>query len=132
MNTKYFRTVSIIMIIFGVLGVFSGISMLSGASWALASAIISLVNSLLLLVAGVIGTKAVKTGDDAKIALCKKLSYALIAVAVVSIVVNLIGNTQTTIPGASAGLVMGMAVVGGIVSLILPLLYFFGAKKLGE
>ena len=132
MNTKYFRTVSIIMIIFGVFGLAGGISMLSGTSWALALAIINLVNSLLLLAAGVIGTKAVKTGDDAKIALCKKLSYALIAIAVVSIVVSLISNTQSAIPGVNSSLVMGMTVIGGVFSLILPVLYFFGAKKLGE
>ena len=132
MNTKYFRTVSIIMIIIGILGVLGGISMLSGESWALASAIINLVNSLLLLVAGVIGTKAVKTGDDEKIALCKKLSYALLAIAVVGIVVGFLGSAQTTVPGISSGLVLGMTVIGGVVSLILPLLYFFGAKKLGE
>ena len=132
MNTKYFRTVSIIMIIFGIFGVASGVSMLSGASWTLASAIISLVNSILLLVAGVIGTKAVKTGDDEKVALCKKLGYALIAIAVVAIAVSLIGSAQTVIPGVNSGMVMGMTIVGGIVSLILPILYFFGAKKLGE
>ena len=66
MNTKSFRTVSIIMIIFGAFGVLGGISMLSSTSWALVSAIISLVNSILLLAAGFIGTKAVNTGDDAK------------------------------------------------------------------
>lgn len=132
MNTKYFRTVSIIMIIFGILGVFSGISMLSATSWALASAIISLLNSILLLVAGVIGTKAVKTGDDEKAALCRKLSYALIAIAVISIVVGLISSNQSQIAGVSSSLVMGMAVIGGVVSLILPVLYFLGAKKLGE
>ena len=132
MNTKYFRTVSIIMLICGILGALSGFSMLSSASWALASGVISLVNSLLLIVAGVMGTKAVKTGDDAKVALCKKLGIALIAIAVIGIVVGLIGSAQTVIPGVSAGMVMGMSVIGGVVSLILPILYFFGAKKLGE
>ena len=132
MNTKYFRTVSIIMIVFGIFGVISGISVLSGTTGVLASAIINLVNSLLLLVAGVMGTKAVKTGDDATVALCKKLSYALIGVAVISIAVSLIGSAQSTISGVSSGLVMGMTVIGGVVSLILPILYFFGAKKLGE
>ena len=132
MNTKYFRTVSIIMIVLGILGLFGGISMLSSTSWTLATAIVNIINNLLFLVAGVLGTKAVKTGDDAKIALCKKLSYALIAVAVVSIAVSLIGSAQTPVAGANSGMVMGMTVIGGIVSLILPLLYFFGAKKLGE
>ena len=132
MNTKNFKTVSILMIVFGILGALGGVSMLSGTSWALASAIISLVNSLLLLVAGVIGTQAVKTGDDAKAALCKKLGYALIAIAVISIVVGLFGNAQTAVPGVSNSLVVGMTVVGGVISLILPILYFFGAKKLGE
>ena len=132
MNTKYFRTVSIIMIIFGIMGVASGLSMMSGTSWTLALAVINLINSILLLVAGIFGTKAVKTGDDAKVALCKKLSYALLAIAVVNIVVGLIGNTQTTVPGVNSGLVMGMTVIGGVISLVLPLLYFFGAKKLGE
>ena len=132
MNTKYFRTVSIILIVFGAMGVFSGISMLSGTSWTLAIAIVNLVNSILLFVAGFLGTKAVKTGDDEKIALCRKLSYALIGIAVVNIVVSMIGNSQTVVPGVNPSLVMGMAVVGGIVSLILPVLYFLGAKKLGE
>ena len=132
MNTKYFKTVSIIMIVFGIFGVISGISVLSGTTGVLASAIINLVNSLLLLVAGVMGTKAVKTGDDEKVALCRKLSYALLAIAVVNIVVGLIGSAQTVVPGVSASMVLGMSIIGGVVSLILPILYFLGAKKFGE
>lgn len=132
MNTKAFKTVSILMIVFGILGVLSGISMLSGTSWTLVTAILNLVNSILLVTAGVIGTKTVKTGEDSMVALCKKLSFVLIAIAVVNIVVSLFANTQIDVPIANASMVMGMTIIGGVVSLILPILYFLGAKKLGE
>lgn len=132
MNSKYFRTVSIIMIIFGVIGTASGIATLSSATVGVASVIISLITNILLIVAGVIGTKAVKTGDDEKTALCKKLSYALLAITVIGIIVGMIGTAGVSVPGINPGMVMGMTVIGSLVSLILPVLYFFGAKKMGE
>lgn len=132
MNSKAFRTVSILMVIFGVSNVLGGAAALANATLSTLGAILSLLSGVLSLYAGITGTKAVKTGDSDKAALCTKLGFALVALSLVGSVVGFITSSGADIQGVSASTMLGLSVIGAVVSLILPVLYLIGAKKLGE
>ena len=132
MNSKAFRTVSILLVIFGVFNVIGGAASLANESLSTLSVIISILFGGLSLYAGLTGAKAVKTGDSDKAALCMKLGYALIALSVIGSVVGFVTSSGVAVPGVSSGMIMGTAVIGAVVSLIIPVLYLLGAKKLSE
>ena len=132
MNSKAFRTVSILMVIFGALNAIGGAASLSNSSVSTLGAILSILSGALSLYSGITGTQAVKTGDGDKAALCVKLGYALIALSVIGSAVGFITSAGITVPGVSSSALLGTAVIGAVISLILPVLYLLGAKKLGE
>lgn len=132
MNSKAFRTVSILLVIFGIFNVIGGAASLANANVSTLGAILSMLSGVLSLYAGITGAKAVKSGDSDKAALCKKLGYGLIALSVIGSAVGFITSSGVEIPGVSASMVIGTAVIGAVISLILPVLYLIGAKKLGE
>lgn len=131
MNTKSFKTVCVLMLIFSILSLISNISNLGTENGTSTVVILmALATSLLSIVAGFIGYKAAKDGDAEKAPLCLKLSYVLIAVAVINLVIGIVLSASVT--GVSASLIIGITVLLGIISLVLPVLYFFGARKLGK
>lgn len=132
MNTKSFKTVSLIMIIWGVFAFVGSFGAISGGTLDTVSTILLILNNILMIVAGFIATMAIKKGDTDKAPLCIKLGYALLAIAVISFVIGIVNTRDVSAMGIPAGAAMGIAVIGGIVSMILPLLYFLGAKKFGQ
>lgn len=133
MNTKYFQTVSTIMLIFGILGLIGAISTAAGGSMKLIAGILSIVTNLLLVVGGFVGARAAKSGDTDKAPLCRTLSYILLAVAVISLVVGIVmSRNAPAAAGVSPALVSGITLIGSVISLILPVLYFLGARKFGK
>lgn len=133
MNTKYFKTVSILMIIFGIIGVVTGVGTLSTDSTETLAVILGIVSSLGMIAAGFIGNKASKDGDADKAPLCVKLGIGLLALTVIGIVIGFIQVSNTpAVAGVSPGLITGFFIVNSIVSLILPVLYLLGARKLGK
>ena len=122
------KVVSIIMVIFGGIGIITSLLAIVGASAAAAllgigaggmmvSIIISLIASAFLLFAGVMGIKG--SGDSSKVQTLKLYGIILIALAVISTVVEII-----IMPVFG-----GMAIVGLLLSLVLPVLYILGATK---
>lgn len=132
MNAKYFKTLCIIMVVVGVVNIGNTILSLTGGTLGVLSVIMNILSGALTLFAGVIGIKAVKDGDEDKAALCRKVSYVYLAIAVVGAAIGAFTNRGVTAPGMSEGFMTGMLIVISIISLIIPVLYFLGAKKLGE
>lgn len=130
---KLLKVVGILLVIFGALGLVGTVlnffitsSMTpemeelmaqSGYSYSaedmMAANIWSLVSSVLWLLAGIIGIKNCSRMDKAKI--CAVFGGLMIVEILVQAVFNLTGGT--------------FAIVGTVINLIMPLLYFWGAMK---
>lgn len=132
-GAKMLKIVGIIMVIFGGIGVITGLMAIFGAAavaatWAamgisigvgglVISGIVAFIASVFLLFAGIMGIK--KGGDVEQAQTLKLYGIVLIALAVISTVVEII-----VMP-----LFGPMSIVGLILSLVLPVLYIVGANK---
>ena len=129
---KFLKVVGILLIVFGGLGIIGAItsfgaievadglndlvggSVSTGALWA--AAIISLVNAILMLVAGILGIVNKEKPEKAKLLMI--FGIALIVLQVVSMIMSIVISEFTA-----------SSVLSLLVGLVLPVLFIIGAKK---
>ena len=146
---------AIILIVFGAIGTISNIigvfnagsllstlkSLMSYASMDVdvdsiltmlkVAAVIGIIDSLIYLIAGIMGVKYAAVPEKAGV--CFKWGLVMVAMCVVNFIFTLISNNKLSALYESIGQTstsgMGSAIVGLAIGLILPVLYILGAKQ---
>lgn len=138
-GSKLLKVSAILMIVFAAIAIAFGLvaaigggliigaasgSTMAGVGVLLVLTIISLLSSLLMLIAGIVGVK--NWDKPAKAQSCIVFGVIMVVLQIISFISALVkaSNSYTDTVGA--------AIFGGIIGLVLPVLYLVGARKLKE